>query len=84
MFKGTQKTKPEEYSRIIAKNGGRSNAFTSSDVTVYFATISRDKIGIEIDLEADRMVNAQAGSLKLTLNPKRKSYSGGAPVKDRG
>ncbi|HYT56733.1 MAG TPA: insulinase family protein, partial [Verrucomicrobiae bacterium] len=35
MFKGTPTTKPEEYSRIIAKNGGRSNAFTSSDVTVY-------------------------------------------------
>jgi zinc protease len=61
MFKGTQKTKPEEYSRIIAKNGGRSNAFTSSDVTVYFATMSRDKVGIEIDLEADRMVNALLG-----------------------
>src|SRR5213593_3171620 len=61
MFKGTQKTKPEEYSRIIAKNGGRSNAFTSSDVTVYFATMSRDKIGIELELEADRMANALLG-----------------------
>jgi zinc protease len=61
LFKGTPKLKPEEYSRIIAKNGGRSNAFTSSDVTVYFATMSRDKIGIEIDLEADRMVNALLG-----------------------
>lgn len=59
MFKGTDKIKPEEYSRIIAKNGGRSNAFTSPDVTVYFATMSRDKIGIEIELEADRMANAQ-------------------------
>lgn len=59
MFKGTAKTGPEEYSRIIAKNGGRSNAFTSSDVTVYFATMSRDKIGIAIDLEADRMANAR-------------------------
>jgi zinc protease len=58
MFKGTPTTKPEEYSRIIAKNGGRSNAFTSSDVTVYFATMSRDKIGVEIELEADRMANA--------------------------
>ena len=37
MFKGTPSTGPEEYSRIIAKNGGRSNAFTSSDMTVYFA-----------------------------------------------
>src|SRR3972149_4070887 len=61
MFKGTPTTKPEEYSRIIAKNGGRSNAFTSSDVTVYFATMSRDKIGVEIELEADRMANALLG-----------------------
>jgi zinc protease len=61
LFKGTRKLKPEEYSRVIAKNGGRSNAFTSSDVTVYFATMSRDKIGIEIELEADRMANALLG-----------------------
>jgi zinc protease len=61
MFKGTPTTKPEEYSRIIAKNGGQSNAFTSSDVTVYFATMSREKIGIEIELEADRMANALLG-----------------------
>ncbi|HET8564225.1 MAG TPA: pitrilysin family protein, partial [Candidatus Binatia bacterium] len=61
MFKGTPKVRPEEYSRIIAKNGGRSNAFTTADVTVYFATMSREKIGIEIDLEADRMANALLG-----------------------
>lgn len=61
MFKGTPSIKPEEYSRIIAKNGGRSNAFTTSDVTVYFATMSRDKIGIELEMEADRMANALLG-----------------------
>jgi zinc protease len=61
LFKGTEKSKPEEYSRIIAKNGGRSNAFTSADVTVYFATMSRDKIAVEIELEGDRMVNALLG-----------------------
>jgi zinc protease len=61
MFKGTPTVKPEEYSRIIAKNGGRSNAFTSSDVTVYFANMSRDKIDIEIELEGDRMANALLG-----------------------
>lgn len=61
MFKGTPTTGPEEYSRIIAKNGGRTNAFTSSDMTVYFATMSREKIGIEIELEADRMANALLG-----------------------
>jgi zinc protease len=58
MFKGTRKVAPEEYSRIIARNGGRSNAFTTTDVTVYFATMSRDKIAIQIEMEADRMVNA--------------------------
>ena len=58
LFKGTRKVAPEEYSRIIARNGGRSNAFTTTDMTVYFATMSRDKIGIEIEMEADRMVNA--------------------------
>jgi zinc protease len=62
LFKGTQKIGPEEYSRIIAKNGGRSNAFTSADVTVYFATMSREKIGIDVDLEADRMANTLLGS----------------------
>ena len=61
LFKGTPTTGPEEYSRIIAKNGGRSNAFTTSDMTVYFATMSRDKIHIQLDLEADRMANALLG-----------------------
>jgi zinc protease len=59
MFKGTDRIAPEEYPRIIARNGGRSNAFTSADHTVYFATMSREKIGIAIDLEADRMANAR-------------------------
>src|SRR5436309_14487566 len=61
MFKGTPTVKPEEYSRIIAKNGGRANAFTTSDTTVYFAIMSREKIGIEIDLEDDRMANELLG-----------------------
>ncbi len=59
MFKGTSKIGPEQYFRIITKNGGRSNAFTMPDATVYFATMSRDKIGIAIELEADRMANAR-------------------------
>ena len=61
MFKGTPTTGPEEYSRIIAKNGGQSNAFTTTDMTVYFATMSRDKISVELELEADRMANALLG-----------------------
>jgi zinc protease len=77
--------KPEEYSRIIAKNGGRSNAFTSSDVTVYFATMSRDKIGIEIELEGDRMVNALLGETyfepeKKVIQEERRLRTDDSPV----
>jgi len=61
LFKGTPTTGPEQYSQIIAKNGGQANAFTTADVTVYFATMSRDKIHIQLELEADRMVNALLG-----------------------
>src|ERR671919_1484475 len=40
MFKGTPKTKPEEYSRIIAKNGGRSPPVTTTQVTRFFSPLS--------------------------------------------
>ncbi len=33
MFKGTENLKPNEFSRIIADNGGRENAFTGRDYT---------------------------------------------------
>jgi zinc protease len=89
MFKGTKKVKPEEYSRIIAKNGGRSNAFTSSDVTVYFATMSRDKIGIEIDLEGDRMANSLLGETyfepeKKVIQEERRLRTDDKPVSALG
>src|SRR5688500_3987656 len=51
LFKGTPTTGPEEYSRIIAKNGGRSNAFTSSGVTVYFASMCRATIGLQLAVD---------------------------------
>ncbi len=55
MFKGTDKVGPEEYSKIIQRNGGQTNAFTSQDYTTYFATIASDRLGVVVDLEADRM-----------------------------
>lgn len=62
MFKGTERVGPEEYSRIIQRNGGRTNAFTSQDCTTYFATLASDRVGVVIELEADRLEN-----LKVTL-----------------
>ena len=57
MFKGTETLAPGEFSRIIAKNGGRENAFTSRDYTGYFQTVARDRLEIVMKHEADRMAN---------------------------
>ncbi|MGH7899281.1 MAG: M16 family metallopeptidase [Candidatus Binatia bacterium] len=55
MFKETDKLKPEEFSKIIQANGGELNAFTTSDYTTYFETLSSDRLGLALELEADRM-----------------------------
>ena len=57
MFRGTKKYGPEEFSNIIAENGGEDNAFTSADYTDYFEIINRDHLDVPLSLEADRMAN---------------------------
>lgn len=57
MFKGTEKHPPGEFSRIIAANGGRENAFTGEDYTAYFQTLEVSHLPISFELEADRMRN---------------------------
>jgi zinc protease len=57
MFKGSKKYGPEEHARIIQKNGGFTNAFTTEDVTVYFENIVPDKLELVISLEAERLAN---------------------------
>ena len=57
MFKGTEKFKSGEASKLISKNGGNENAFTSYDYTAFYQTVSPDKLGTVMDIESDRMVN---------------------------
>ncbi len=57
MFKGTEKIGPKQFSRIIQRNGGIDNAYTTKDYTMYFETLSSDRINLAIELEADRMKN---------------------------
>ena len=57
MFRGTKKYGPEEFSNIIAENGGQDNAFTSADYTDYFELINREHLDVPLSLEADRMAN---------------------------
>ncbi|MBM4129230.1 MAG: insulinase family protein [Nitrospira sp.] len=63
MFKGTPKYGGNAFSRIVQKNGGTDNAYTTKDHTVYFQIFSSDRITLSIDLESDRMEN-------LKLDPK--------------
>src|SRR6056297_512891 len=57
MFKGTDTLDPGEFSATVARNGGTDNAFTSYDYTAYFQRIAADRLGLVMELEADRMVN---------------------------
>ena len=63
MFKGTPKYGSKGFSKIVQKNGGVDNAFTTTDYTMYYQTLASDRIGLPIELEADRMQN-------LTMDPK--------------
>ena len=55
MFKGTVKYPKGTFSRLIRKNGGMDNAFTSQDFTAYFENLAADRVELALELEADRM-----------------------------
>jgi zinc protease len=57
MFKGTKKIKAGEFSRLIAKAGGKENAFTGADYTCYFQQLEKSNLELSFRLEADRMQN---------------------------
>lgn len=57
MFKGTDEIPPGEFSKIVARNGGQDNAFTSFDYTAYFQRVARDRLELVMKMEADRMEN---------------------------
>lgn len=57
MFKGTEKIPPGDFSKIVARNGGQDNAFTTQDVTGYFQRAAPDRLKMLMEMEADRMKN---------------------------
>ena len=66
MFKGTPTIAPAEFSRLIARNGGRDNAYTTYDQTGYYQTIASDRLEMIMRMEADRMVNLRINEKELT------------------
>ena len=77
MFMGTQKVPRGEFSRIIARAGGRVNAFTSRDHTAYHEQLHKSKLALALELESDRMVNLQfseeefAREMKVIMEERR-------------
>jgi zinc protease len=59
MFKGTKDVPPGMFSRLVAQNGGRDNAFTGEDYTAYYQTVAIDRLPLVMKLESDRMANLQ-------------------------
>ncbi|MEM1274282.1 MAG: pitrilysin family protein [Pseudomonadota bacterium] len=57
MFKGTEILGDGEFSEIVEANGGTDNAFTSWDYTGYIQRVAADRLGLLMEMEADRMRN---------------------------
>jgi predicted Zn-dependent peptidase len=55
MFNGARKYGPREFDRVLESRGGRSNAYTSTDLTVYHEDFASEALEQVLDLESDRM-----------------------------
>ncbi len=57
MFKGAKKYGAGEFDKLVEGNGGKNNAYTSNDLTVYYESLPSEHFDVIADLEADRMQN---------------------------
>ena len=55
MFKGSKNMEPESHTSVIASVGGRSNAYTTEDETVFWQTLPAHYLPLALWMEADRM-----------------------------
>ncbi len=60
MFKGSKNVEPEQHTSIVSSVGGRANAFTTEDTTVYWETVPSQYLPLVLWMEADRL-----GSLRI-------------------
>ena len=57
MFKGGKKYGDKVFDKLVEGNGGRNNAYTTNDLTVYYQSLPSEHFEVMADLEADRMQN---------------------------
>jgi len=50
---------PEAYTKLVEERGGRINAYTSRDVTVYFEDVAPEHLPLMIALEGERFANLE-------------------------
>jgi zinc protease len=65
MFKGTDRVASGEFSRIVSRNGGRDNAYTTFDSTGYHQTVAPDRLELVMRMEADRMTGLRITEREL-------------------
>lgn len=54
LFKNTERLGPGDFSQLVARYGGRDNAFTSYDFTAYFQRYAASRLPLALELEAER------------------------------
>ncbi len=57
LFKHTKHLTPGEYTELVARYGGRTNAFTSYEYTGYYQEYEASRLPLALELEAERMAN---------------------------
>ena len=57
MFRGTERYPAEAYGEIVTRMGADSNAYTSTDMTVYQFDVAKDDLATVAEIEADRFMN---------------------------
>jgi predicted Zn-dependent peptidase len=65
MFRGSKHLEKEEHSRLIEERGGKINAYTTRDVTVYFTDVTPENLPLVIALEAERLENLEVSESSL-------------------
>ena len=65
MFKGSANVADGEHLRLIQNNGGRLNATTDQDRTLYYDTLPANQLDLVLFLEADRMRSLDVSQANL-------------------
>lgn len=59
MFKNTRHLTPGDYSALVSRFGGQTNAFTSYEYTGYYQQYDASRLPLALELEAERLANLE-------------------------